>query len=205
MRLKLNLSVWVKSNADPCGGQSIRGLAFVPTSSTTIAENRPSPISGERTSCGIHYVLERPAMSSIPTLLEVIRSSVSTRTVTTLSLGSALMLGGPLAVADDWNTGPGGSTAQLTLSGTRAEFSVDPLAGKSPCPVAQQAVTEGNTVVMARITSLSDTLGGTTIIAHNLTTGRDGRATARRLPRDRLAGACRRSKTAASSPPATPT
>ncbi len=85
---------------------------------------------------------------------------------------ATVALGAAGALADDWNTGVGGNPMRNSLSRELGPTAPTVLWHDSlPAQVAQQAVTEGNLVVMARITSLSDTLNGTTIVAHDLTTG----------------------------------
>lgn len=76
------------------------------------------------------------------------------------------------ALADDWNTGVGGNPARTSLSAERGPSAPTILWHNSlSAVVAQQAVTEGQTVFMARMTSITDTLHGTMIVAHNLNTG----------------------------------
>lgn len=84
-------------------------------------------------------------------------------------VGSAT--GDILAQAGDWTTGPGGNSSRDCLS-TQFAPSENILLwqGSLPAIVAQQAVIEGNTVVMARITSFTIPTG-TTIVAHDLHTG----------------------------------
>lgn len=84
-------------------------------------------------------------------------------------VGSAT--GDILAQADDWTTGPGGNSTRDCLSSQFAPSENQLLwQGSLPAIVAQQAVIEGNTVVMARITSFTIPTG-TTIVAHDLHTG----------------------------------
>lgn len=76
------------------------------------------------------------------------------------------------ALADGWNTGVGGNPARTSLS-----TEVGPAAAKVlwqtgvAAQVAQQAITDADLVVMARMTSLADTLHGTRLVAHDLLTG----------------------------------
>ncbi|MBC7773656.1 MAG: PQQ-like beta-propeller repeat protein [Pyrinomonadaceae bacterium] len=122
-------------------------------------------------------------MLFVPTSFALLRCVTSARGSAALSLACMLLVGGPSAVADDWNTGPGGNSRRTSLSKELGPSSPSILwEGSLAAQVAQQAVTEGNTVVMARMTSLSDTQGGTTIIAQNLTTGAE--RWSRQLPVD---------------------
>jgi outer membrane protein assembly factor BamB len=74
-------------------------------------------------------------------------------------------------VAGDWNTGVGGNAARNSLSNEFGPTGPHLLwQGSLSAIVSQQAVTEGDVVVMARIASF-DIPSGTTIVAHDLTTG----------------------------------
>ncbi len=87
------------------------------------------------------------------------------------TLGILCILIAPIAVADDWNTGAGGDSSRdcfsTEIGPTDPEILWD---GSLPAIVAQQAAIEGDVVVMARITSFTIPTG-TTIIAHDLSTG----------------------------------
>jgi outer membrane protein assembly factor BamB len=88
-----------------------------------------------------------------------------------LALLGALLFTTPV-VADGWNTGAGGNPARTSLSSEIGPQLPEILwQGSVAAQVAQQAVTDGPVVVMARMTSLADTLHGTRIVAHDLNTG----------------------------------
>ena len=73
--------------------------------------------------------------------------------------------------ADNWNTGTGGDAARNGLSAEIGPSEPQILwQGSVSAIVAQQAVTDGNMVVMSRITTF-DLPDGTSLVAHDLTTG----------------------------------
>ncbi len=77
-----------------------------------------------------------------------------------------------LVAADDWTVGVGGKPAHHSLSDEHGPTAPDILwQGGLSAVIAQQAVIEGNVVVMPRIQNLSDVLHGTLIVAHDLQTG----------------------------------
>jgi outer membrane protein assembly factor BamB len=79
---------------------------------------------------------------------------------------------GNLVVADDWTVGVGGKPARHSLSSEYGPTAPDTLwQGGLYAIIAQQAVIEGNVVVMPRIQNLGDVLHGTLIVAHDLQTG----------------------------------
>jgi outer membrane protein assembly factor BamB len=83
----------------------------------------------------------------------------------------AALLAPPAAHGADWNSGTGGNPARNSFTTERGPDEPDILwTGSLPAIVAQQAVIEGDLVVMARITSF-DLPNGTTIVAHDLHTG----------------------------------
>lgn len=87
-------------------------------------------------------------------------------------LAVALVLAALPASADDWNTGVGGNAARSGLSDEAGPAGPFLLWDESlPAVVAQQAVTEGNVAVMPRMFDIGDVIGGTDIVAHDLTTG----------------------------------
>lgn len=74
--------------------------------------------------------------------------------------------------AQNWNVGSGGNPArngQSSEVGPETETIL--WQGGLSATIAQQAVIEGDVVVMSRILSLGDVLEGTTIVAHNLEDG----------------------------------
>ncbi len=74
--------------------------------------------------------------------------------------------------ADDWTVGVGGKPARHSLSSEYGPSGPDILwQGGLPAVIAQQAVIEGDVVVMPRIQNLNDVLHGTLIVAHDLNTG----------------------------------
>jgi outer membrane protein assembly factor BamB len=74
--------------------------------------------------------------------------------------------------ADDWTVGVGGKPARHSLSNEHGPTEPNILwQGGLAAVIAQQAVIEGNVVVMPRIQNLSDVLHGTLIAAHDLQTG----------------------------------
>jgi outer membrane protein assembly factor BamB len=74
--------------------------------------------------------------------------------------------------ADDWTVGVGGKPARHSLSSEYGPTEPTILwQGGVSAVIAQQAVIEGNVVVMPRIQNLSDVLHGTLIVAHDLQTG----------------------------------
>ena len=74
--------------------------------------------------------------------------------------------------ADDWTVGVGGKPARHSLSSDFGPTEPDLLwQGGLPAVIAQQAVIEGDIVVMPRIQNLNDVLHGTLIVAHDLNTG----------------------------------
>lgn len=102
------------------------------------------------------------------------------------SVLACVAVAGAVAVpvaGDDWNVGPGGNPNR---DGRSTE--IGPAAatilwqGGQPAVIAQQAVIEGNVVVTARIFNLSNTQGGTNLVAQNLTTGAE--LWSRQLPVD---------------------
>ncbi len=86
------------------------------------------------------------------------------------------------ALADDWNTGVGGHAARNGLSGEVGPTAPNVLwQGSIPAIVAQQAVIEGDLVVVSRISNFNIPTG-TFIVAHDLTTGEE--RWTRQLPYD---------------------
>ncbi len=74
--------------------------------------------------------------------------------------------------ADDWTVGVGSKPGRYSLSAEYGPTSANILwQGGLPAVIAQQAVIEGNIVVMPRIQDLGDVLQGTIIVAHDLSTG----------------------------------
>jgi outer membrane protein assembly factor BamB len=74
--------------------------------------------------------------------------------------------------ADDWTVGVGGKPARHSLSSEYGPTGLNILwQGGLPAVIAQQAVIEGNIVVMPRIQNLNDVLHGTVIVAHDLNSG----------------------------------
>jgi len=74
--------------------------------------------------------------------------------------------------ADDWNTGPGGKPSRHSLSSEQGPATPTLLwQGGLTSVIAQQAAIDGNVVAMSRIFNLNNTLHGTVIVAHDLTTG----------------------------------
>ncbi len=87
-----------------------------------------------------------------------------------LLLLSALLV--PGIAAAQWNVGVGGVPARHSLSAQQGPGAAKLLwAGTQGCVVAQQAVIDGDVVVVNRIFNLGNTLGGTLIEAHDLHTG----------------------------------
>ncbi len=75
-------------------------------------------------------------------------------------------------IADDWQTGPGGKPSRHSLSGEIGPQAADLLwQGSISAVVAQQAVIDGDIVVMSRMFNINNVLHGTQIVAHNLLTG----------------------------------
>jgi outer membrane protein assembly factor BamB len=88
-------------------------------------------------------------------------------------VGSFLFMALSLSVlADDWQTGPGGKPSRHSLS-----YEIGPQAGdllwqgSLSAVVAQQAVIDGDIVVMSRMFNINNVLFGTKIVAHDLMTG----------------------------------
>jgi outer membrane protein assembly factor BamB len=76
------------------------------------------------------------------------------------------------AYADDWTVGVGGKPARHSLSSEYGPTAPNILWQVGlPAVIAQQAVIEGDVVVMPRIHDLYDVLHGTLIVAHDLNTG----------------------------------
>ncbi len=76
------------------------------------------------------------------------------------------------AAAGDWNTGVGGNSSRTGLSEEIGPASPAILwSGGDASVIAQQAVIEGDVVLMPRIFDLADTIGGTDVVAHDLATG----------------------------------
>ena len=76
------------------------------------------------------------------------------------------------SLADDWTVGVGGKPARHSLSSEYGPTGPNILwQGGLPAVIAQQAVIEGDILVMARIQNLGDVLHGTLIAAHDLNTG----------------------------------
>jgi len=89
-----------------------------------------------------------------------------------LSLVVCLFVLSHLVAADDWTVGVGGKPSRHSLSSEYGPTGPNILwQGGLPAVIAQQAVIEGNIVVMPRIQTLGDVLHGTLIVAHNLQTG----------------------------------
>lgn len=77
-----------------------------------------------------------------------------------------------LSFADDWQTGPGGKPSRHGLSSEIGPQAADLLwQGSLSAVVAQQAVIDGNIVVMSRMFNINNVLTGTKIVAHDLMTG----------------------------------
>ena len=75
-------------------------------------------------------------------------------------------------LADDWQTGPGGKPSRHGLSTEIGPQAADLLwQGSVSAVVAQQAVIDGDIVVMSRMFNINNVLYGTKIVAHNLITG----------------------------------
>jgi outer membrane protein assembly factor BamB len=75
-------------------------------------------------------------------------------------------------LADDWTTGVGGNPSRTSLSLEPGPTTPAILwQGSESAVVAQQAVIEGNVVVMPRMFDINDTLHGTDVVAHDLVTG----------------------------------
>ena len=91
---------------------------------------------------------------------------------TSLSLIVALALFANQSAADDWTVGVGGKPARHSLSSEYGPTGPNILwQGSLPAVIAQQAVIEGDVLVMSRIQNLNDVLHGTLIVAHDLNTG----------------------------------
>jgi outer membrane protein assembly factor BamB len=76
------------------------------------------------------------------------------------------------AFADNWTVGVGGKPARHSLSSEHGPTGPNILwQGGLYAIIAQQAVIEGDIVVMPRIQNLNDVLHGTLIVAHDLNTG----------------------------------
>jgi outer membrane protein assembly factor BamB len=76
------------------------------------------------------------------------------------------------AAADNWTVGVGGKPARHSLSSEYGPTGPNILwQGGLPAVIAQQAVIEGDILVMSRIQNLNDVLHGTRIVAHDLNTG----------------------------------
>ncbi|MBN1340313.1 MAG: PQQ-binding-like beta-propeller repeat protein [Bacteroidales bacterium] len=76
------------------------------------------------------------------------------------------------ALADGWNVGSGGKPSRHSQSSESGpEASVLLWQGGQPSVIAQQAVIDGDIVVMSRIFNLNDVLHGTVLVAHDLHTG----------------------------------
>ncbi|MGE0482355.1 MAG: PQQ-binding-like beta-propeller repeat protein [Phycisphaerae bacterium] len=94
-----------------------------------------------------------------------------------LAIGSSLgiccgMFIAAPAAADDWPTGAGGNPARNCQSGEFGPLSGSILwQGSRSSVIAQQAVIEGDLLVAPRMFSITDTLNGTLIVAHDLFTG----------------------------------
>lgn len=74
--------------------------------------------------------------------------------------------------ADDWQTGPGGKPSRHGLSTEVGPQAADLLwQGSVSAVVAQQAVIDGDIVVMSRMFNINNVLHGTKIVAHDLMTG----------------------------------
>ena len=77
-----------------------------------------------------------------------------------------------LGITDDWTVGVGGKPARHSLSSEYGPTEPNILwQGGLSAVIAQQAVIEGNVLVMPRIQNISDVLHGTLIVAHDLQTG----------------------------------
>jgi outer membrane protein assembly factor BamB len=73
---------------------------------------------------------------------------------------------------DDWTVGVGGKPSRYSMSFESGPTGPDLLwQGGISAVIAQQAVIEGDVVIMARIFNLTDVLHGTVIVAHDLYTG----------------------------------
>jgi outer membrane protein assembly factor BamB len=76
------------------------------------------------------------------------------------------------ALADDWQTGPGGKPSRHGLSAEVGPQAANLLwQGSVSAVVAQQAVIDEDIVVMSRMFNINNVLSGTKIVAHNLITG----------------------------------
>ncbi len=74
--------------------------------------------------------------------------------------------------SDNWQTGPGGKPSRHGLSTEIGPQAADLLwQGSLTSVIAQQAVIDGNIVVMSRILNINNVLGGTKIVAQDLLTG----------------------------------
>ena len=83
-----------------------------------------------------------------------------------------LLLASNFLYADDWQTGPGGKPSRHGLSAEIGPQAADLLwQGSVSAVVAQQAVIDGDIVVMSRMFNINNVLSGTKIVAHNLITG----------------------------------
>jgi len=75
-------------------------------------------------------------------------------------------------IADNWQTGPGGKPSRHGLSTEIGPQAADLLwQGSVSAVVAQQAVIDGDIVVMSRMFNINNVLYGTKIVAHDLITG----------------------------------
>jgi outer membrane protein assembly factor BamB len=75
-------------------------------------------------------------------------------------------------LADNWQVGPGGKPSRNSLSSENGPQAADLLwQGSLTAVIAQQAVIDGNIVVMSRIFNINNVLNGTKIVAHDLMSG----------------------------------
>jgi len=83
-----------------------------------------------------------------------------------------LLVSADTLLADDWTVGVGGKPERYGRSNETGPTSPMTLwQGGLQAVISQQAVIEGNILVMARIQNINDVLHGTKIVAHNLSTG----------------------------------
>ena len=88
-----------------------------------------------------------------------------------MSITAALVTATVAGQTSDWNTGPGGGASRNCLSAEVGPTAPELLwQGSLPAIVSQQAVIEGNVMVVARIANFNIP-DGTTIVAHDLHTG----------------------------------
>lgn len=97
--------------------------------------------------------------------------NIQRKSVLTISM-ALLLLVNNLLYSDNWQTGPGGKPSRHGLSSEIGPQAPDLLwQGSVSAVVAQQAVIDGNIVVMSRMFNINNVLNGTKIVAHDLITG----------------------------------